>query len=145
MPVALADFGLAIDSVGQRSRLDLAGPRAETHGAAQFLDPAQFAQFVKHAMRGCRIKFAGIRVGQATDVSREFNARGLHAQANAKIWDLLFTRIPNRLQHAFDSAFAEATWHENSVIIAKLLFTRLLSGFQPLGLDPIYVQLKVVR
>src|SRR5581483_5926780 len=51
MAVALADFGLAVNAMRQRSGFDLASPRAEPHGSAQFFHAAQLAQFVNHAMR----------------------------------------------------------------------------------------------
>src|ERR1700722_17263528 len=57
MPVALADFGLAIDVLRQRPRLKLARPRPESHRPAEFFNTAQFAQFINHAMRSCRVKF----------------------------------------------------------------------------------------
>ncbi len=51
MAVALADFGFAIGFEGEGAGLELAGPRAEAHGAAHFVHAEEFAQFVDHAMR----------------------------------------------------------------------------------------------
>src|SRR5258708_5005231 len=58
MAVALADFQLAVDFVGQRVGLNLASPCAQPHGAAQFFDAAQLAQLVDHAMRRRLIELA---------------------------------------------------------------------------------------
>src|SRR5215469_3440835 len=40
MPVALADLGFPVNSVCQRSRLDLASPGPQAHRSPQFLNPA---------------------------------------------------------------------------------------------------------
>src|SRR5579872_3304312 len=62
MPMALADLKLPIDFMRQSSRLNLARPRPQPHGAAKFFHAAQLAQFVNHPVRSSRIKLAGIRV-----------------------------------------------------------------------------------
>src|SRR5712691_7029285 len=56
--MALADFELAINFVGEGAGLKPAGPGSETHGATEFLNSAQFAQLVDHSLRRSRIKFA---------------------------------------------------------------------------------------
>src|ERR1700691_2446294 len=48
MAVALADFELAVDLVGQGAGLNLAGPCAQAHGAAKFFYTAQLAELVNH-------------------------------------------------------------------------------------------------
>ena len=146
MTVAFADFGLSVDLVGKRIRLDLAGPRAQTHGAAQFFHAAQFAQFVDHAMRSGRIEFAGVGVRQAADIARKFNARRLHAKANAEVRNLVLARIADGLEHAFDAALAEAAGHEDAVVVFELRLVtarRLLS--RPSASIQFTMQFQVVR
>jgi len=58
--VALADFELAVGAMGEGAWCELAGPRAEAHGAAHFVDAEEFAQFVNDAMRSLRIELGAI-------------------------------------------------------------------------------------
>src|SRR5882757_8612109 len=73
MPMALADFSLAIDLVSQCASLNFARPSAETHRPTQFLNAAQLAQLVNHSMWSSLIKLAGISIRQPANVAREFN------------------------------------------------------------------------
>src|SRR6202521_6036276 len=63
IPMALADLQSAVGAMRERARLDAARPSAQAHGAAHFVDPQQFAQFVDHAMRGLLIEF-GAEIGR---------------------------------------------------------------------------------
>src|SRR6516162_5973176 len=108
MAMALADLGLSVGPVSERTALEAAGPGAESHGSAQLFDPAQFAQFVNDAMRRRWIELAGVRLLQSTDIARKLNARGLHSKADTEIRNLVFARILNALQHAFDAALTES-------------------------------------
>src|SRR5208337_697829 len=85
MPVPLADLGLAIHFIRQRSRLDLARPCAQPHRATQFFDATQLAQLVDHAMRSRRIELTRIGTRQAADVARIFNASRLHSQTDSEV------------------------------------------------------------
>src|SRR5579863_1973740 len=134
MPVPLADLKLLVDFVRQSSRLDLARPGAQPHGAAKFLYPAQFAQLVNHAMWSGRIELAGIGVRQSAHVARILDARCLHPQTNSEVRNFLLARIANRNQHPLDAAFAEAPRHQDAVVVYKLLFAGLISGFEAFGL-----------
>src|SRR5579884_698233 len=144
MAVTLADFERAVSFLRERSGFELAGPRAQTHGAAEFFDSAQFTKFVDDAVRRGGIEFAGVGVGQTADVTRKFDARGLHAQTNAKVGDLLFAREADRVQHAGDAPLAEAARDEDAVVILELGFVGLIRRLQPLRLDPIHLQFQVV-
>src|SRR5579883_590402 len=115
MAMALADFALTVGLMRQRTWLQLARPGAETHRAAQLLHAAQLAQLVDHPMRRRRIKLAGIGVRQAANIAREFNACGLHPEADAEVRDLVLARVLNAQQHAFDAALAEAAGNENPI------------------------------
>src|SRR6185437_10612543 len=107
MAMALADLCLSVRACCQGIRLQHAGPRAQSHGAAHLLYACQFAQFVNHAMRRSRVEFAGIRAIQSADVACVFDPGGLHAKTDAKVGDLSFASIANRIQHPFDPALTE--------------------------------------
>src|ERR1035438_1876759 len=61
MPVALADFRLPVNLMGQRPRLNLARPRSKPHRTAQVLYATQLAQLVNHAMWSRLIELTRIR------------------------------------------------------------------------------------
>ena len=107
--MALADFKFAVNSMRQRARLDLAGPRAQPHRASQFLNAAQFTQLIDHAVRRSRIELAGVGFSEAAYIARKFDTGGLHPQANAEIWNFLFARIADSVQHARDAPLAKTT------------------------------------
>src|SRR5580704_7609187 len=85
MPVPFADLILPVDFMRQSSRLNLASPRTQPHGAAKFLHPTQFAQLVNHPMRSRRIELARIRIRQPTDVASKLDASRLHPQTNSEV------------------------------------------------------------
>src|SRR5438067_1106438 len=92
----------------------------------------------------CGIKFAGICIHQSADSSCKLYAGCLHAEADAEIWDVIFTRVADRLQHAFNAALAKAAGNKYAVEIAKLFVACLLSGFEPFSFNPTDSQLQVV-
>src|ERR1700686_1155688 len=141
VPVAFADLSLPVNLMRQCPRLDLARPRAQTHGSTKFLDTAQLTQLINNPMRGRWIELAGIGFCQSANIARKFNARGLHSQADAEVRNLLFTRITNRLQHSFTSTLAEYTGDENSVVVLQLLGTSTLAGLQTFSFNPVHMQL----
>ena len=79
MAVALADFCFAVGFGGERAGFKFAGPRAEAHCAAHFVDAEEFAQFVDDAMWRLWIAFRGIGLLQASYVTSVFNGGALHA------------------------------------------------------------------
>src|SRR5580704_2757151 len=141
MPVPLADLKLAINLMRQSSRLNLASPRAQPHGAAKFLHAPQLAQFVDHPMRSRGIELARISIRQSAHIACKLDTRRLHPQTNSKVGNLLLPRITNRNQHALDAAFAKAAGHQNPVVLRELIFGGLIAGFEPLGLNPVQVEL----
>ncbi len=93
VPVALADFRHAVGLAREAAFGQLAGIRAQAHGAAQLVDAFQFAQFVDHAIGRGRIEFGGIGVLQSADVARELDHHGLHAQTNSEVRNLALARV----------------------------------------------------
>src|ERR1700730_15139614 len=96
-------------------------------------------------MRSRRIKLARVCLRQSTSVARKFDASGLHSEANSEVGDLLFSRISDRLEHALDTALSESSRYQQAVVTVKLFLTGTFAGFQALGLNPIHVQLQIVR
>src|SRR5207244_2924709 len=95
MAVALLNFLALISAVSEAVGLQLARPRAQTHGAAELVDALQLAELEDDAMRGARIELGGIGIGQTADVARVFDHEGLHPETDAEIRDLLLTRVAN--------------------------------------------------
>ena len=61
---------------------------------------------------------------------------------------MFFACILNRPQHALNAAFAESAGHQQPVVVFQLRLVTLVdfvSAFQPLGLNPVHIQLEVVR
>ena len=142
--MAFADLKLAIDLVGQSTRLDFAGPGAQSHGASQFFHAAQFAQLVNHPMRSSRVKLARIGLRQPANIPGKLDTRSLHAQTNTEIRDFFLASITNCNQHAFNAPLAEASGHENTVVVGQLFFVSAVAGFQSFRLNPVHMQLQIV-
>src|SRR5215469_6082276 len=145
MPMPLADLKCTVNSVCESIRLNLASPGSQPHRSAQLLYSTQLAQFIDHAVWRCRVEFTRIRLFESNHIARELNARRLHSQADSEVWNLLLPRITDRAQHAFNTALAKSPGHQNAVISLELRLIALVAGFQPLGFDPIQLQLQVVR
>ena len=107
---------------------------AKAHGAAQFIHALQFAQFVDDAFGRGRFEFGGISLGHATNIAREFDDQGLHAQADAEVRHFILAGIANGLQHTIDATLAEAAGHQNAIINIQLFHAfrpMQLFGFNP--------------
>ena len=92
-----------------------------------------------------RIELAGIRLLQSHNIAREFNASCLHTQANSEVWNLLLPSIANRNQHAFNAALAEPARNQKTVVTLELRFKTIVACLESLSLNPIQLQLKIVR
>src|ERR1017187_9092914 len=120
-----------------------ARPAAQAHGPAQLIDALQLTQFEDDAVRRPRVELRGIRILQAAHVARVLDHHGLHAQADAEVRYLVLARIADGVDHALDSALAEAPRYQNAVVAVPL---PLPSAAQhALGLDPVDVHLQAVR
>src|SRR4030088_3345969 len=106
--MAFADFERAIDFVGQRVRLDFAGPRTKTHGAAKLFYSAQFAQFVDHTVRGGRIKLTGVRFRKSDHITGKLDTGRLHAETDSEVRNFVLAGITDRDQHALNATLAKA-------------------------------------
>src|SRR5205807_5020064 len=115
MAVALTDLRGGVSFGGLAVGLQLAGPGAQAHGAAQLVNAGELAQLIDDAVRSGLIELAGVGLIQATDVARVFDAGGLHAQADAEIRNFFLTRVANAVQHALNAALAEAARYQDAV------------------------------
>jgi hypothetical protein len=68
------------------------------------------------------LSHSGARVFEAADVARELDDRGLHAEADPEERHAGLARVANGFDHAFDTAHAEATGHEERVTLAQHFF-----------------------
>src|ERR1035438_2083107 len=118
--MTLGDFRLSVRLLRETAGLQFAGPRAQAHRAAQFVDAFQLAQFVDDAMRRAGIELAGVGVFQAADVAGVFDHRALHPQANAEVWNLPRARVLDRVDHAGNAALAESAGHQDAVAVFEL-------------------------
>src|SRR5271157_100034 len=116
MAVALADFCRAVGPGCQRTLLQNAAPRAQPHGPAHLFHAQQFAQLVDDAVLAGGVELARIGVLQAANVAGKLDAGGLHAQTNSKIRYLLFAGVAEGVQHALDTAHAEAAGDQDAVV-----------------------------
>src|SRR5450432_3236170 len=121
MAMALGNRRRAIDLVRKRSGHDLARLRSEAHGAPEVgrlvaaLDGAvavlPFADQRDDGMRRPRIELRAVGAFQTRLVASVFDDGELHAEADAKIRNAVFARVPDRTDLALDTALAEATGH----------------------------------
>src|SRR5262249_19517829 len=71
---------------------------------------------------------------QLADVHSIFNDRALHAEADAKVGNLLLASELDRANHPRNAALAESSRHEDSIELTE--FRRLVSVLQTLRLHP---------
>ncbi len=140
--VAFADGGFPVGLTGEAIGGEFAIISTKAHGAAEFVDALEFAEFVDDTVGGGGIEFGGVGTAQAADIAGVFNDHGLHAEADAEVGSALFAGIANGLEHTFNAAGAKAAGDQDAVVIGELGF-----AFGPgeiLGLDPLEVDLETV-
>lgn len=84
-------------------------------------------------------------LGKTGQVPRRLDHRHLHAETDAEIGDVALTGEPRRLDLAFRPTLAEAAGHQNGVGALKPLLTGFRIAFEGVGLDPVDIDLDVVR
>src|SRR5690348_202090 len=114
MAVALVDFARPVGAAGEAVLREPAGPTAESHGAAEFVDTLQLAQLEDHAVRRAGVEFGGIGVFEAADVAGIFDDQSLHAETDAEVGNLLLAGIADGVQHARNAALAETAGDEDA-------------------------------
>src|SRR6266581_6304625 len=123
--VAFVDQVRAVDLAREAPGLERCALSAQAHRPAEIglfvaaLDAAVAALPLgherDHRVRRVAVKFRAVRAREADDVSREFDHRELHTQANAEIRNLVLARVLDRLHHAFHTALAETARNEYRV------------------------------
>src|SRR6266478_248885 len=116
--VAFVDHVRAVDLAREAPGLERGALSAQAHRPAEIglfvaaLDAAvavlPLGHERDHRVRRVAVEFRAVRAREADDVSREFDHRELHAEANPEIRDLVLARVLDRLHHAFNAALAEA-------------------------------------
>ena len=124
--MALGHRRCAVDAVRQRAGNDLAGLRAEAHRPAEiglggsFFDGSvavlPFGDECDDRMRRIGIELGAVGVGEPRLVPCILDHRELHAEADSQIGNPVLARVADRLDLAFDAAFAEASRHQDRVI-----------------------------
>ena len=140
--VALIDHGLAVGLVGEGILAgDLAGIRAQTHGAALIGHVPLLGHQVNDGI--LRIgKLAGMGVGNACHMARKLDHCHLHAQANAEKRDVILPGVANGGDHTLNAPVAKAARHKDAVYAAQMLPCILVGHL--LGIHPTDVDVYIV-
>ena len=113
--VALADLLLGIGGRGVCARLEHAGIGAQPHGAAHVGNAALVGHQVDDGVGRVRIELGAVGPVGGEHMAGEFDTHDLHAQAEAKIRDVVLAGIAGGDNLALDAAIAEAARHYNAV------------------------------
>src|SRR5580658_3038732 len=135
MAMAFADFELTVGFGGEGAGFEFAGPRAEAHSAAHFVNAKEFAQVIDDAVRGVGIALCGVGLFQACYIACVFDGGALHAEADAEIRDFAFAGELNGVDHALDAALAKAAGDEDAVVATQAR-GRGFWGVDFFGFDP---------
>src|ERR1035441_8289784 len=141
--MALVDFARAVGVVSDAALGQAASPASQPHGAAQLVDPLEFAEFEDDAVRRARVELGGIGGFEAAHIAREFDHQGLHAQADPEVRHLALAGELDGVEHAVDAALAEAAGHQDAVYVFHEAPPALAR--HAFGLDPVDVDLQLVR
>ena len=85
-------------------------------------------------MRGVRIQFDTVCVVQSADMTRVFDDGYLHTKAEAKVRNLIFSRVFCGKDHAFNATAAESARNKDTGNITEHLGNIFLG--QCLGIHP---------
>ena len=140
--MALGDVGAAVDARHQRAGDDAAGVRAQAHRTALGQVALLVGHQVDHGMGTLGRELGGMRVGVVQHVARVLDHRDLHAQADAKVGDVVLARVLRRHHHARDAAVAKAAGHDDAVRILEQL-VHVVAG-QGLGVHPVDFHVRAV-
>jgi len=133
VPVTLHHFGLAVNLFGQRSFHNLCRPRPQPHAGAFAVDffPLLFEQR-NHWVRRVGIELRAVCFLNPANVSREFDRRHLHTEAEPEIRNPMLARVTCCFDFAFDAAVTESTRNQDAGDIFKLRADAVLQRF---GID----------
>jgi hypothetical protein len=71
----------------------------------------------------------------------------LHSKANPEVRNFSLAGVANRDQHPFNAPLAKTARNQNSVVTFKLRIVAavLIADFQSLGLNPVQLELEIMR
>ena len=134
MAMTLRDLLRDVAAVHLRTLRDPAVISAQTQRAALVDLMALIRQEIDDLVLAQLVKFSGIRVLHAADMSSEVDDRNLHAQADAQIRKIVRPAVSGGQDFALDPAIAEAARNDHAVALRQDVFHRLL--VDALGVDP---------
>ena len=152
MPMALMDHLRAIEMAGQRPGLKVTFIGTKAHGTTKIICGTALLGLIAHCPFGhqadkwdiCFTKLAGSGTGQPSQIAGGFQNRHLHAKANPKIGNILFTRKPHRAYFAFRTAFTKPTRHQNTADMVQR-FDRGIFLFKYFRVNPFNIDLDAIR
>ena len=81
-------------------------------------------------MRRLSIKLGAIGVFQTRHMAREFDGGYLHAQADTKVRNFVFTGIAGRANFALNTAHTKAAGHQNAIELGQPRDIVSIEGFR---------------
>ena len=76
---------------------------------------------------------------ESANIPGELDDHRLHAEADAEVGNFVFAGEANRVDHAFDAAFAKSAGNKNPIVIAQAIYA--LRPAQFLGFNPVDIRL----
>jgi len=107
--MTLGNLGFSVDFLGSAAGNEFAGIRAESHRAALGFDSALIRHEVDDRVLRRSTEFDGVGAVEVADVSRVFDYRELHAEADPEEGNALFTCVADGVDLSFDAAISEPT------------------------------------
>src|SRR6202030_701379 len=150
MAVALGNIDLAVNIRHATAAFQQRRIGAKPHGAAEVAADAPLLQLVAlepfrhqadYGLRR-RAEFAGVRLGDAAQVSRRLDHRHLHAEADAEIGHVALAGELRRTDLAFGAALAEPAGHQDAVDMPQE--RRRILALEHFAFDPVEIDLDLV-
>ena len=132
MPMALEHFVASINLLREGTGLNLCRPRSKPHAGAFVGHLALLIEQTNHWIGRGLIELGAISAGDAADIARELDRSHLHAEAKAKIGQLVFPGETRRFNFSFHPAVAKAAGNEHAGYIFELAIHSIL---EPLRID----------
>ena len=111
------------------SLLELAWIKTKTLRSAHIFDVSLISHQIDDIVLAVCINFSTVAIFKSANVAGEFDAGHLHAKADAKERNVVFTRITNGLNHAFEATIAKAPGNDYAVITFQLVSNVFCSQF----------------
>ena len=143
MAMTLADEILAVDAMGQGTRLDLAGIRAQTLRATLGIDVRLIGHEVDDRVLELRVEFRRGCFGHACHVAGELAHSRLQAQADAEEGHVVRTGIARGGDLALEGTHTKSAWYEDAIHRAKHVFGNGI--VQLLAIDEVHVHVAIKR